>query len=433
MLETTHAFSDLEELVGSSLIVRLEAEPAVVIRGETCRLNWTVSGADEVRLWHTYATPSAPEPLDWYRVFEEGEFVSPDSESKLPLERDTAFFVVARSGSQIRGERLLVEIDLESPRPESEVGCDPPERTLEKMEFAPHTGYASEIGHVSRIRPDLFGLSGAELAELWSAPPAPPTISITAPNPVIFTDESTSVGWNVSDTNCVSTGETMNVTRLLVDPTNPSGSKYDGGGWGSGWSVGCGGGNPGSRTIQGAQGSRHTVIHVHASNAFGKSGAKSQWVDTLGVPKFEGNSTAARQAWIRASFKKIDAKLREGRVLYDGYLDGTVKAFKKGCLTRTAVWSRLLAELENLTITPIKCEDTSDQAKAYASFESYTGRIILRWKPGKSPSEYALCHELVHKAGFHQSLYACGLSQKDIECGADHIASAILGLQPDPC
>lgn len=232
----------------------------------------------------------------------------------------------------------------------------------------------------------------------------------------------------------MTTGETIEITRLLADQANPSGSKYNGGGWGSGWTPSCFGGNPGSRTIQGNQwGSGRTIIHVHASNAAGKSASGSQWIHTLGIPKFEGNCTANRQTWIRASFRKIATKLQEGRVLYDSYLDNTVKAFKKGCLTREGIWWRLLAELQNLNIAPIKCEDTTDPKAAFASFEAYTGRIYLRWKGTESPSEYALCHELVHKAGFHNSLYACGLSPNDIECDADHVASAILGLQPDPC
>jgi hypothetical protein len=156
-------------------------------------------------------------------------------------------------------------------------------------------------------------------------------------------------------------------------------------------------------------------------------------VDVLGIPEFEGNATASRKAWVRATLEKIDTELRKGRVLSDAYLDSTVKAFQKGCLTRKAVWSRMLAELQNLDITPIMCEDTKDPSKSYAAFQPYAGRIYLRWKPTTMPSEYALCHELAHKAGFHQSLYASGLSHADIECGADHVASAILGLKPDPC
>jgi hypothetical protein len=429
MLELSNGFIDLDELAGSQVDIRLEAEPSVPARGAKSRIGWEVSGAEEVRVWHTDTRPLEPD-LDWFGVFEAAEPVPASGERELEIDRETAVFVVARAGSEIRGERHLIEIEEKIDRKGDEAGCEPPEQLFAKMESTPHIS-ATQLRE--RIPLAMVTWEAFEWLDMWAAPPAPPAITVTAPNPVIFTDESSTVTWTVSDTNCVSTGETIHITGLVADATNPSGSKYDGGGWGSGWSVGCGGGNPGSRTIQGVQGKRHTVLHVHASNAASKSGAKSQWIDTLGIPKFEGNADATRKAWVRATLKKIDAELRNGRVLSDTYLDSTVKAFKKGCLSRKTIWSRMLAELENLDITPIKCEDTQDVTKASASFESYTGRIFLRWKPGTMPSEYALCHELAHKAGFHQSLFACGLSVADIECDADHVASAILGLAPDPC
>lgn len=145
-MEVTHAFADLEELVRSpsSLQIRLVPEPAVATRGETCRLSWIVEGADEVRLWYTDVRPSAPAPTDWYRVFEEGEPVSAEDERKLPLDQDTAFFMLARAGSQIRGERVLVEIHREPQRIEAEIGCAPTERILEKMTFTPHVALLEE-------------------------------------------------------------------------------------------------------------------------------------------------------------------------------------------------------------------------------------------------------------------------------------------------
>lgn len=427
MLGLSDRFIDLDELAGSRIDIRLGAEPSMPARGETCRIAWDVSESDEVRLWYTDMRPTEPD-LDWFGVFEAAEPVAVRGERELSVESDTTVFIVARAGSEIRGERLLIETEKTVERLGDKPGCDPSEMIVQKMVSAPHMSDRSELMMRRMVPWEAF-----EWFDLWDAPPAPPAITINAPNPVIFTDESTTVTWKVADTNCVSTGESIHITGLVPDPTNPSGSKYDGGGWGSGWSIGCGGGNPGSRTLQGAQGKRHALIHVHASNAAGKSGAKSQWADVLGIPKFEGNATASRQAWVRATLKKIDTELRKGRVLSDGYLDSTVKAFKKGCLTRKGIWSRMLAELQNLDITLIKCEDTQDKTKAAATFETYTGRIFLRWKPTTMPSEYALCHELAHKAGFHSGLYACGLSAADIECGADHVASAILGLKPDPC
>jgi hypothetical protein len=429
MAGTATDFVDLDDLAGSSTQIRLVLEPEVLGRGETSRVTWEVSGAEEVRIWHTDTRAGTPEPLNWFGVFEAGEPVPPSGERELVIDEDTAVFVVVRAGARIQGERAVAEVDHEKRRPVDEPGCDPTPGMHEKMEMQPHR-FASGMDRL-RALPD--GWDWLAFEGLWSAPPAPPSITMTAPSPVIFTDESSTVTWNVTDTNCVTTGETMTITRLVADPTDPSGSKYDGGAWGSGWTVSCGGGNPGSRTVQGSRGQRHTVLHVHASNAVGKSGAKSQWVDTLAIPKFDGNATPARKAWIRATLKKIDAKLREGRVVSDGYLDTTVKAFKKGCLTRQGVWARLLAELQNLDLVTIKCEDTQDKSKPTASWQTYSGLIYLRWRQGIGPSEYALCHELVHKVGFHQGLYGCGHSKDDIECGVDHVASAILGLAPDPC
>jgi hypothetical protein len=154
-------------------------------------------------------------------------------------------------------------------------------------------------------------------------------------------------------------------------------------------------------------------------------------MDILSVPQFTGVAIPTRMSFVRATLKEIDQKLRYGCIYNDTALDSTVPAFKDGHLSRTQVWSRLLAELQNMKLITFLIEDlkgTSQEIQntSPASWQGYaTGnQITLRWKVDLSlmPSPYAIMHELVHKCGFHDALLPY-YSHSEIEDQTDTVAS----------
>lgn len=412
------ATSEIFEVRPESRISLSTHRPQVDV-GDKIQLRWDTSDSRDVRLWHTASMPYAPEPLNWTRIVQLAEQVPPQGERELTIERDTAFYLVAISDAYVCGTRLLVEMRKEAHPEEIQFACEPPEGVLQKMSEAPHvTWWDTPVSSPYVVVPLNIGVAGRFGPSYWMAGPPGPPISMNVTAQVIFTDESSLITWNVPNATCVSTSFQADKTTLVPDATVFSGSKYDGGSWGVGGSPLCTGPNPGSWNLMGQQwGPRHIEAHVSAKNAMGVTSSVKKEVDILGVPQFQGAATTLRKAAVRQAYKEMTQLLRAGRVKDDAFLDTQVKAFQKGYLNRQQVWARLLAELQNLNITTIKCEDAPG---AHGNFSPFSGTITLRWWGGYGPGmPYVPIHELVHKVSLTLD-----------ETDTDAIASAILGIPP---
>ena len=409
-------------------------EPEQIARGEPVVLRWNSIEAEEAFFWKTTVMPTAPEPLDWWRISDLAEKVRLTDEVTLTPEETTAYFLIANNCKGICGKRIVVEVIEEQQLPEETFICNPSKAVLKKMEIIPQVGWIGQSNRpelLNEIIVSQIKLLGKE----WSAPTDPPIIKISANPEVIFEDESTTLSWNIANANYAEHSMITRGSYLLVDLFKPSGTKQDGGKWGSGGSPPCKNAKcmNGSWSIVGkAHKQQHIIVSIKASNILGKTKAASQWVDVLSIPKFKGTYTKSysgyksREAWIRNTLKYIDKKLREGYILNNSGLDKKVLAFKDGHLSRQQIWANLLRLLQNIKLVTFICEETTNKNAASASFKSYSNDFYFRWKPSYNlgPSEYAVLHEMVHKVGFHDSLLKY-YSVSSIENQTDLVASII--------
>ena len=169
--------------------IEFRVEPERIAMGESVVLRWNVIEADEAIFWKSTVLPSAPEPLDWWRISELGENVQLSDEIVLNPEETTAYYLIANSRQGMRGRRIVVEVIEEQHPPEEFFMCTPSTFVLEKMESKPHVGWIGQPIQPTRAD-ETIALQLELLAKEWSAPSDPPVIKISAKPEVIFEDES---------------------------------------------------------------------------------------------------------------------------------------------------------------------------------------------------------------------------------------------------
>jgi hypothetical protein len=252
-------------------------------------------------------------------------------------------------------------------------------------------------------------------------------VSLSSPQQVIYTDESTVLSWSIVGSPCASMASTSRRTRLLVDTAKYAGTRYDGGSWGGGGQPPCAmASGSGSFPVSGMPlDARHQRHSLTADSPAGPQVIGSHWLDVLGVPKLSG-CTPARVTAIENAVRTVDAALRNGCIYNNPALDAQVAAFKNGHLSRFAVWHRLLAELQNLDLLTFDCQDYTGPASNYSSgsWSDYSNTITLRWMGATGPNlPYVILHELCHKAGFNSGLLG-NYSKMEIELQAHQVSGA---------
>jgi hypothetical protein len=357
-----------------------------------------------------------------------GEKISLSEKVDLAPEATTAYYLVAKGILGMRGKRILIEVIQEELEPVRQPETwKPQERFLARMEDTLHVGWIDRLAKFTPSRTDIHFAAVLRLAERWLAGPTPPGINLSASTEVIFDDESSTLSWNISNSNCAEMGETLDKTGMVVDPTKTSGTKIAGGGWGAGGMPPCG--LPLSSSVQVSSqvsygGPGHLQFWITAHNTAGESATATQWIDTLSVPQFKGTSTPTRISGIREALRAIDKKLRNGCICNDTALDTSVAAFTNGQLNRMELWARLLAELQNITLDTFNCQDVADDSWGAGHWVDYTNEIGLEWSYSNIPYlEYVILHELVHKSGFNGDLLTF-YSKKDIEDQAHAVSGA---------
>lgn len=411
--------------------LQFSSDKTVIEKGQSVTLQWSAPECEEVVFWKTALVPTAPELLDWWAIYRLGERTKASGTLEVSPEKSTAYFLVGRSPKGLVGQRIVIGTKSSPPGAEP-LACSATGVMSGRMQRLPQEWV------VQRVRPVRSFLvaqieTALRIGELWESPADQPYIQLSASSPVIFEDETAVLSWNISNANYADSGDYLTRTFLLPDPYQPSGSKYDGGDLSLGAT--CGGALPlnGSRTLDGPTEKAQCLrVNVTATNLLGKVASSAQWVDILSVPQFAGVASAARVSFVRATLKEIDQKLRSGCIINDTPLDSTVPAFKAGHLSRAEVWSRLVAELQNMGLTTFLLQDLKGTSQAIqdaasASWASYAkgNQITLCWKVDLNlmPTPYAIMHELVHKCGFHDALLQY-YDRFQIEEQTDTVASA---------
>lgn len=404
--------------------IEFSSDKTQIDRGKSVVLRWNVEDAEEAILWKSTVLPSAPEPLDWWRISELGEAVKFVDEVELTPDETTAYYLVAKTPTGMRGVRSVVEVVEEEGKPTPEI-WKPQKRILKGMNEKAHLGWIERPDRPSQSDIITQFELALRMAEKWFGAP-PPTIKVSANPEVIFEDESSLLSWDISNANCAESTLTTSMTRMVTKNAGISGTKVTGGGHGAGGMPPCALSMKGNWNISGQLlGSHHIEVHISARNAIAKSAAASQWVDILSIPTFTGACTAARQTAIRNAIKDIDENLRNGCIYNNSALNTKVAAFKAGHLNRIVFWARLLAELQNIGLDTFNCKDVKDTDWGAGHWATYTNEIILEWSPSYTPLlEYVILHELIHKCGFNSDLYKFGYSKNDIENQAEAITCA---------
>lgn len=122
-------------------------------------------------------------------------------------------------------------------------------------------------------------------------------------------------------------------------------------------------------------------------------------------PDYEGFDDI-RRGEVEKTLLSVYEGLSLGWIRDNAALDGTVRAFREHRLSRTAVWSELIRQLDNLNLITFVCRDVTDgEWNGGGRFIERTNTIELLWSPGHAPSlPYVILHELLHKSGFNGDL-----------------------------
>jgi len=405
----------------------LSASATRIRKGESTTVQWNVQRAEEATFWTSTVLPEAPEPLDWQRISMLGQKVALSDKVELTPEETTACYIVAKGGFGLRGIRIVIEVIPEELAPTRKPETwEPQKRYLARMTDTSHVGWIdlpAKLNHPEFATGFEFVM---KLAETWYAG-TPPNISMSVSQKVMFSDETSTLSWTITNANSAEMGENISKTFLAVDLTSTSGTKLTGGGYGAAGMPPGGLNLNGSGTLtgQGFYTSGHRVFCITAHNIAGLSATASKWMDTLPVPQFKGSSTATRKSDIRSAIKTIDEYLRNGSIYNDTALDTSVAAFKNGHLNRKEFWARLLAELENIKLDTFNCQVTTDANWGGGHWSDYSNEIKLDWSPSYTPNlEYVILHELVHKCGFNGNLLKY-YAHSDIENQAHTISGTV--------
>ena len=323
-----------------------------------------------------------------------------EGDAERSFDRTGTVFVVAWGESGWTGTYVRVDVGEKDQIAGEPTTWSPRREFFSLMQEGPSRTWRS-AGHAAR--PDVEYVGRLIAARMWGAPTAAATMSVTPS--VIFTDQQSSLTWNVANATGATKGMSAHTTNLV--PGGISGTKYDGAKWGAGGTPICGAPMSGTFQISGqAYGHcrQHHSVHACTLPAL-PSAAADAWLDILGLPQFKGNATAGRKADIRTALTTLDNVLRGGAIVNDTGLDSSVDAFKTGRVNRKYFWGRLMAELENLNLDAFVCTDVTDANWGGGHWADYTNDIILDWSPSYAPYlEYVIAHELIHKCGFNSTL-----------------------------
>lgn len=407
--------------------IQVFAESTCIKRGQPVAINWHVEGAEWATLWISASLPYASEPLNWLRIAEIGETVPIEERIERVLEVTTAFYIVAKNPLGLSGRRVIVEV-----AEEIETVAEP-ETWSPQKQFLPQMEDPSQLAWVELSINDELTVLLDQLVlklhtgEVWHAG-SPPNLSLSASPQVIFTDENATLSWKITNANCAQLGVTMNRTDLVVDGSNISGTKPQGGGWGSGGMPPCVLQMNDNCKFSGKFfGHGHQVHWLSASNVMAKSASASRWIDILSIPKYKGAATPSRKSDIRSALKTIDNKLRQGAVYNDSSLDSKVPVFKNNHLNRKAFWWRLVEEIENIELDTFHCKDVANKDWGAGHWQEYANEIVLEWSPQHTPwLAYVIVHELMHKCGFNSTLKKWGYNKNEIEQQCHTVSGACI-------
>jgi hypothetical protein len=410
--------------------IEFTSDQTRIRRGDSVSLRWDAGEASEVRFWKSTFLGSGP--LDWWRIFQQGEKVKAKGEIKLTQDKATAYYLVAKTLTGTRGTSIVVSVvEEEKPKLPATTWC-PPGGTLPRMKDISHVAWLVQPRKIApELSSELGQLMGSMLKTFSGPGPSPPTINFTLNPQVIFEDESTVESWNVSNASCVTVGNaTIDTEDLKADPTQESGAAPDAYGYGFAGGIPCDAAQSGSLTIPangllsvGGHYQGHYTWYCDAKNALGQEAVASDWLDVLSLPQFAG-SYAAHTTEIRNAIKDVDKTLRGGAIYNDTALDNNVDPFKKGQMSRTGLWATLLVALQNLKVVTFNCIDLAlGDPNPCGQWGDYSNEIKLYWQPGYNPYlQFIIVHELIHKCGFNHGLNQFGYKDNEIETWACRIA-----------
>jgi hypothetical protein len=259
----------------------------------------------------------------------------------------------------------------------------------------------------------------------------PPSIDISLTPQVIFEDENATLSWDIANATCATLSYQEEAHFLLPDLTQISGTKADGGSYGSGGSAKCDLERVDSWTFEGS-GYRqsHITFYFDASSYLWiirrtVERHRTTWLDILSVPTFKGNATPERVSQIRDAIKTIDTTLRNGTCFGNNPdLNATIPVFANKQIDQAQLAAQLLIALQNMKLITFS---VTDAAVANGHWHEYTNEIQIDWAPGIY-LEYIIFHELLHKYAFNSQLFTYGYSVADIEGMGHAIAGTCFPL-----
>lgn len=402
--------------------VHFSADRTRIQQDGTVELRWAVEDAADVAFWSDTLSPFESEYVDWAMISMLGEKVEPIDELVVSPERTTAYYLVARSPAGIVGKRELVTI-AEAGERSAALTWGPPDMSDPRMVDLPYMAATPVWKPAEKIQEYLWWMT--EQPEI-SAAFMFPTVHFTIAPDVVFTDESATATWSVTNALSVGTSHMVSSTLTVADTDERSGTRVNGGSHGGGGSPpSYEGVHSGQWTLDSGMwgwGPSHYAYGLFVTSPYGKSITASRDVDILGVPQFAGSATAERRRDIRDAIRLLTRRLRGGRILNDASLDNSVAAFRDHRLERRSFWGRLLTEIHNLNLVTFNC---IQGVSAGGSWDEYKNEIKLIWSSTHAPRlDYVIAHELIHKCGFHGDL--TGYTAAEIEQQAHLVTSAVI-------
>ena len=318
--------------------IDLKVQPASpqVKPGGSLTFSWSARNAD--RLFIAQGPPGLRRHtgVAWVGVDRKGREAPTRGELTVTPSSNTVYTFAARG--QNGRQSQSVHIDVVSPRakPKPTIWCQQWER----------------------LPPDFrrrFEEGASRWAECFGRDAS---VSFSAADRVLYTDENTTLEWDIACSDCAEMSEGGTSVVLVADATQDSGTRIAHEvGWGSEPLV-CSLDMNGRSTISALTPGQYRWS-ISANAVWGSAAGASAHVASIPRANIEG-ANAERASEIERTIKTMAADLLNGCIRDASALDDDIAAFRDGWLNRFSFWARLLAEIENLNLITIQCEDVAE-------------------------------------------------------------------------